>query len=462
MRQQLVPWLTESIKGRLLLASLLVLPVLVGATGVGLDRAFKHSLLAAEQSRLRSQVYLLLAAAEVDAGVLALPKVFTEPLLSQANSGLYGFVHADKDNHLDSERELWRSASAQWLTPAELGLQHSQPLRNAVTEFGRWQEDYFFLRYRVRWEFGDENELPLVFSVYQTTAPFNGQLESYRATLWRWLAVVGLGSVLLQIGLLLWGLRPLRVLTSAISGLNSGDLHRVEGQFPVELQGLTKNLNALLDAEQSARARYRNTLADLAHSLKTPLAVARNELHATTPDHQVLAEQMARMHDIVNHQLQRARVSDGDFHLSIDVLPILERLTSTLKKLYPSVAFQLPKSAVKLRMDEKDVFEILGNTLENACKYGATEIAVEVDSLTFKGQPHLKLVIADNGPGIAPAAREKLALRGQRLDENQPGQGLGLALVQDILVAYGGELQLEASTLGGLAVNFWLPIKSKE
>ncbi|UTA46488.1 ATP-binding protein [Simiduia sp. 21SJ11W-1] len=453
-------WFTQSIKGRLLCASLLLLPLLVALTGFGLDTAFKQSLLAAEQARLRSQVYLLLAAAEVDEGELVLPKAFTEPLLSQANSGLYGFVHADKDNHLDNERELWRSASAQWLATQELGLNQSQPLRNAVTEFGRWQGSYFYLRYRIRWEFGDDRELPLVFSVYQTTEPFNQQLASFRTTLWRWLAVIGVGSLLLQGALLMWGLRPLKVLTQALSQLNRGEQARVEGQFPQELQGLTENLNQLLASEQTARERYRNTLADLAHSLKTPLSVARNELHTQAPDQQLIGEQLARMHDIINHQLQRARMSEGGFQLALDVQPIVQRITRSLQKLYPAVTFVVPDTPMKLRIDEKDAFEILGNVIENACKYGATKVQVGLENLTYKGLPFHKLVIADNGPGVAPDAREQLVRRGQRLDEQRAGQGLGLALVQDILVAYGGELQLEAAHLGGLGVVFWLPEKS--
>lgn len=441
---------------------LLLLPLLVGVTGLGLDRAFKQSLLAAERGRLTSQVYLLLAAADVDEGELALPKVFTEPLLSQPNSGLYGFVHADKGNVLDSERELWRSTSAQWLSASELGLHQSPRLHSAVTEFGRWQSEYFYLRYRVRWEQGDGPELPLVFSVYQSTEPFNTQLASYRANLWWWLVLVALGMLVLYGVLLFWGLRPLRSLTAALAALNRGEQRRIDGELPLELRPLAHNINTLLASEKGARERYRNTLADLAHSIKTPLAVARNELHSSSPDTVLLNEQLLRMHDIINHQLQRARVNEGDFQMAVDALPIVQRLCKTLQKLHPAVAFALPEGELKLRMDEKDLFEILGNTLENACKYGATRVQISAAPQLYKSQPHMRVTVADNGPGIAPQARRQLVGRGQRLDEQQPGQGLGLALVHDILAAYGGEIQLDESALGGLAVHFFLPENSRQ
>lgn len=443
--------------GRLLLASLILLPALVGLTGFGLDRAYQQSLLAAEKSRLTSQVYLLLAAADVNDGQVYLPKAFTEPQLSQPGSGLYGFVHADHDNQLDTDKEYWRSASAQWIAPQQLGLDQPTHLPGAVIEFTHSDGDYFHLHYRIRWEQETGGELPLVFSIYQSMTGYRQQLEGYRSVLVFWLSVVTAASVLMQCGLLVWGLRPLQRLAHAIAALTRGEIGAIKGVFPMELRGLQQNLNALLESEKHQRSRYRNTLADLAHSIKTPLAVINGEINHAAPDGLLIKEQVGRIGDIVGRQLQRASAGDSGFLMAIDPSNAIERLISSLGKLYPAVHFNFTACAYRVRIDEKDLFEILGNTLENACKYGASQVSVSVQPEQHRGREFIALSIADDGPGIAKEARTTLLTRGQRLDELQSGQGLGLALVQDIVVAYGGELRLDDSSLGGLVIKILLP-----
>ncbi|BFM11936.1 ATP-binding protein [Simiduia litorea] len=442
--------------GRLLLASLALLPLLIGATGIGLDRAFQQSLVAAEKLRLTSQVYLLLAAVDIDDGQIIMPKVFTEPQFSQPGSGLYGFIHRDDNGKFGSHDERWRSSSAQWLSAEQLLIEPTHKLSSSLIEFSE-SEQFFILHYRVRWELADQSHLPLVFSVYQDKASFDTGLAAFRAELIYWMATIAIVTLLTQFFLLLWGLLPLRRLTQSVAAFTRGETSRVQGEFPMELRGLTRNVNALLESEKRLRERYRNTLADLAHSVKTPLAVVQNALRDTELDKPLLWEQMQRMQDIVSHQLQRAQIGRSDFLTAIDAVVIARRIVNSLKKLHPQVHFNLPDAELFLRIDEKDLFELLGNTLENACKYGAQRIAVRVASDVHRGEPYNVISLDDDGPGVPGHLRETILSRGQRADEKQAGQGLGLALVQDIMMAYGGELELSTSELGGLQVKFFFP-----
>lgn len=439
------------------MASLLLLPLLIGATGVGLDRAFQHSLVAAEKSRLTSQVYLLLAAADIDDRQVVMPKVFTEPQFSQPGSGLYGFVHGDVKGQLDSKNERWRSSSAQWMRADQLHLEKVHTLSNSLIEFSQ-NEQFFILHYRVRWELEDQSQLPLVFSVYQDKAAYADGLAAFRAELIYWMATIAIVTLLTQSILLLWGLLPLRRLAKSVAAFSRGDTNRVEGQFPMELRGLTKNVNALLESERNLRERYRNTLADLAHSVKTPLAILQNALREPSLEKNILWDQVQRMQDIVSHQLQRAQIARSDFIGTVDASAIAKRIVNSLNKLHPQVQFTLPAAEFSLRVDEKDLFELLGNTLENACKYGATSVEVLGFTDVYRGESKNVICIDDDGPGVADQLRESLLKRGQRADEKQEGQGLGLALVQDIMMAYGGELSLTVSPLGGLRVKLLFPI----
>jgi len=439
--------------GRLLLASLVLLPLLIGATGLGLDRAFQQSLVAAEKLRLTSQVYLLLAAVDIDEGQINMPKVFTEPQFSQPGSGLYGFIHSDDGGKFGTKDERWRSSSAQWLRAEQLQAESVHTLSSALIEFSE-SEQFFILHYRVRWELDDQSHLPLVFSVYQNKAGFVSGLTAFRAELIYWMATIAIVTLLAQSVLLVWGLLPLRRLTQSVAAFTRGETSQVQGEFPMELRGLTRNVNALLESEKGLRERYRNTLADLAHSIKTPLAVVQNALRDPELDKPLLWDQMQRMQDIVSHQLQRAQIARSEFLTAIDLVVIVRRIVKSLSKLYPQVQFKLPEVELFLRLDEKDVFELLGNTLENACKYGANNIELGITAGMYRGEAYRILTIDDDGPGVPDHLREKILSRGQRADEKHAGQGLGLALVQDIMTAYGGELHLATSNLGGLQVRF--------
>jgi len=436
---------TGSLSGRLLLASSILLPLFLGITAYGLERSFREAIRAAELEQLKLQSYLLLAAAELEQDRLALPERLSEPRYGELDSGLYArFSDAQGQT-------VWRSPSARLLTLPPSGSQ----LSSGASEFGEsriGESSLFHYRYALVWEARDGGELPFELTLWHDQAAYHAQLASYRGSLLRWLGLAALLLVGLQLLIMRWGLRPLSALADDLEGVEEGALTRLDGDYPVEVRGVTDNLNHLLASEQGRRERYRNTLADLAHSLKTPLAVMRGALDTgAEPEtlRRLCDEQLGRMEQIVSHQLSRAASSGARLPgAAVSVATVTERLVNALRKVYrdKGVVFALDVPAeLAFRGDESDLMEMLGNLLDNACKYGEGEVRIgareESDALWIR--------VADDGPGIPPEKRSHILQRGARADLRAPGQGIGLAVTREIAAGYGGELRISSRAGGG-------------
>ena len=273
---------------------------------------------------------------------------------------------------------------------------------------------------------------------------------------------LGLGAataffILAQLLALRWGLLPLRRMAGEVSELESGDRERLSDGYPRELTGLAGNLDRFVLHEQRSRARYRNALEDLAHSLKTPLAVVRNSLLEPQPNGALLSEQLDRMETTVTHQLTRASAS-GPVVVgkSVALASVVERLVRALTTAYAERDIHAElclDEGVRARGDERDFMEMLGNLIENGFKY--TRSAVKISVAGASGWA--EVCIEDNGPGIPPALREEVLSRGTRLDEIEAGQGIGLAVVAELVALYEGELEIGESDLGGAAIRLKLP-----
>jgi two-component system sensor histidine kinase PhoQ len=263
-----------------------------------------------------------------------------------------------------------------------------------------------------------------------------------------------------QWAILRWGLSPLRRVADELTRLERGEQERIAGNYPTELQRLTDNLNTLLTHERSQQKRYRDALADLAHSLKTPLALVRGALRdavRSDPTARTLDEQVERMDRIVAYQLQRASTS-GRSRLAAPqpLRPAVERMLAALAKVHGDkrIATEVVVDAgVRFRGDEGDLTELLGNLLDNAFKWGRTQVRVSAEAAGGR----LTLSVEDDGQGVAPEQAQRVLERGVRADQSVPGQGIGLAVVHDIVDAYGGELRIERSGLGGARIILVLP-----
>lgn len=432
----------NSLAARLLLASALLLPLFLGVSGWYLERSHRLGIEAGQQERLYLQVLALLAQAEFDAG-LSLPGQLVEPRLDQPNSGLYAFV-TDAQGQL-----LWASPSAVSLDPAEIFA--SIPHLAAGSRYSAISNGLLHLSLQVLWEADAELDVPLRFTVVETTAPIEAQVGQHRRYLLFWLGGSAVLLLACQVAILVWGLRPLRELAADIARVESGAAGALQRSYPREVQALTDNLNALLVSEQLRRERARQTLSDLAHSLKTPLAVIRNASPEDADYGLLVREQSDRMEQIVSYQLQRASSAGHRLLQTVAVDPVLQRLRASLLKVYAgrelTIELQVAPGC-RFRGDERDLLEILGNLLDNACKYGRSRVRVRV-SASGGGGPALQIAVEDDGPGIPEQLRDVIVRRGVRADSRREGQGLGLSVAVDIAASYRGSLSIEPSELGG-------------
>ena len=254
-----------------------------------------------------------------------------------------------------------------------------------------------------------------------------------------------------------WSLRPLQLIGREIKAIEDQQQTGFEQRYPDEIAPLTENLNILLKREQFQRQRYRIAMDDLAHSLKTPLAVLtglgdQTEFDPARVD--TLREQTERMNQIVSYQLQKATSESGlRIAKPVDLVQIVTKLVSALEKVYREkgmrVEIDLPER-MPLRMDEGDCLEVIGNLLDNAFKYGRQRVGI---AGVMVDDQVMRLSIDDDGEGLEAGEIERILQRGTRLDEATEGQGIGLAVVADIVESYNIEMEFSASALSGLRVE---------
>ena len=255
-------------------------------------------------------------------------------------------------------------------------------------------------------------------------------------------------------------MKPLRKMALDIKQIESGQKNKLSKNYPIELRGLSHNLNTLIETEKQQRERYHNTLADLAHSLKTPLAVIQAELESDrgANDKEVLInEQSKRMQEIITHQLQRAVIATpNQLRNKISVAEPIKKINGALTKVYADKNISIEQEVATnttFQGDQRDLMEIVGNITDNACK--ACNRSVEIKA--HMNGNKLIIEIHDDGPGIPKEQQAHILKRGQRLDSMTSGQGIGLDVVRDIIISYEGELEIHDSPLGGALFRMVLP-----
>ena len=441
------------IQFRLATVTTLVLIGILTLAGWILDRSFRASTLAGVEEQLRLVIYSLMGVAHADASGIRVDEL-SEPRLSQPESGLYAAIWEP-----GTGRE-WRSPSA-LTTNVDQGraLAALGEFRFSETDVGGVPR--FLLSYLVIWDDADESQL--IFQVAADQAPTLAIIGGFRRNLAWGLALVTLLVIGAQFLAIRWGLTPLRVMAEEVRALEEGRREGLSDSYPKELTGLRQNLARFIAHEHRQRTRYRHALEDLAHSLKTPLAVIRNALGGSVPaggephgERELIAEQLDRMEGVVTHQLSRATVA-GPVVVGrpVDLSRLAQRLVRALKTAYSDrglvVEVRLPP-ALSVRGDERDLMDIFGNLLENAFKYTRSKVRIS-------GRPGAVAVmrIEDDGPGVDATIRDDILNRGARGDQVQPGQGIGLSVVSELIQLYGGTLTIGSSPLGGASIEVRLP-----
>ncbi|MGZ5010135.1 MAG: ATP-binding protein, partial [Methylobacter sp.] len=438
---------------RLLLSAGLVLAAFFALASVVLEQGFRESAEQALKEKLQVHVYSLLSAAELkNSGDLNMPPSLPEPRFATPGSGLYGFIHSTKKN------PIWRSPSAIGLNvtpPPELKAGNSAFL---MAEHGRYA-----LHYAVIWKNVVGVEREYIFTVTEDAQFVTSQVEQFRKTLRVWLLALGVVLILIQMILLRWGIKPLRIIVKDLESIEKGRKTHLDGDYATELEGLAGNLNAFINSERAHLERYRNALADLAHSLKTPLSILRGCADSFSVNKETVKEQILRMDEIVEYQLQRA-AAKGEHKTAggVNLSAIIEKISASLGKVYidKNITFDMavPEQSL-VYCDEGDLYEIAGNLMDNACKWCRSTVKVNVSLNPRKGRRNFAVLleIEDDGPGIPAEKLADILKRGVRADENIHGHGIGMAVVYELIGLLGGLLEGKKSeALGGMKWSVYL------
>jgi two-component system sensor histidine kinase PhoQ len=442
-----------SLRSRAALAAIPVLVLALGLVAYAVSQANYRGSVSALQTRMESYVYTVLAAMNVgSSGDLAVEEEFADPRLLQPGSGLFVQV--------SGETIGWRSASALGLTLPVLAEMAAGQTAFQEPAAGT---PYFIFQYGIGWQQDDGRIVPFTVSVLVDRDELEQQTRAFRAGLWRSLAIAGGILILAQLVIAYLVFRPLRRVARDVARIESGQSERLEDKYPKELEPLARNVNRLLETEQSNQARIRNALDSLAHSLKTPLAV----IQAGLPLHGGDAEKSMQnavdeMQHLVATRLERAGSSARrTLATPVPVLEQLQRIVDSMQKVH---SHKLIRAELKIEAgldfygEQRDLLELAGNLVDNAFKYG--EACVEISGGVVepdRPRPGLWLRVEDDGPGIEESRREKLLQRGVRGDERVEGHGLGLAIVLELVTAYGGQMAIGQSPLGGAAVEVQIP-----
>ena len=450
--------MTLSLQARLLLAAMLVLLIFTGLTGLVLDKAFRQSAEAAMQDRLQGYLFALLAAVDVDTeGVPRFSRNLPDARFEQPGSGLYAQVsRPDQPVSLSSPSLLGMALPSLPSTP--VGQYHYDSIQLQA-------EPHYRLAYRVRWEAEAGRTIPLDFQISVDLQNYQQQITTYRHNLWGWLGGAILLLLLVQAWVLHWSLKPLRKVATDLALIEAGQAERLAGRYPKELQQLTNKLNDLLAHTRSQLQRYRDALGNMAHSLKTPLAILTNALTLKPADSATASassteaqEQLQRIRQIIDYQLQRAATAgQTTLGTSTQLKPLVDKIVHAMQKVFVDKGLQIDNRIsddATCHCDAGDMLEVLGNLLENACKWSQQYIRISTSPLAAGG---IEIVIEDDGPGIPATVREQVLQRGQRADPTTAGHGIGLAMVHEIVLLYGGKLKIETSPLGGTAIYVQLP-----
>ena len=455
----------RSISARLLTGTAVVMAIFVLLTGLSISYSVKKRAETALFDRLQGLVYGVLGATEIDEDLrlvvndLALP----DQRLNSATSGLYAEIIGN------GGATVWESKSVSAVVPSVAYSPIGEWIFERIDHDG--QNDVHRMQMATVWELESGEEVPFIVHVVANAEILTGQLRRFDQTLWLSLLGSAIALLLVQLWILNRSLRPLHHIGSELHEIEHGTRDKLDENVPGELKPLARSINLLLVSEKNRHQQYRHLLNDLAHSLKTPLSVLNNlntkntsntsnpsdtsKPCTTQPDNLaqttiIIDEQTSQMQKTIDRYLQRAAMQTPQYlSKPVSPLPVLTKLCDSLSKIYqdPAPAFDVNiNDQFKVRLADVDLYEVLGNVLDNACKYGSSLVRITAND------DDNELYIDDDGPGFPEKLGSTLLDRGARADTMVDGQGVGLAASQELMHSYGGKLQLAASPYGGARV----------
>ncbi|MGI2140306.1 ATP-binding protein [Shewanella baltica] len=443
MSKRAIVWqVLNSLKARLVISALLFILVLLPLIGVALNDAFTEQVKSATKNELSAYVYSILAVTEVENKQISIPELVLENRFNLIQSGLYAI--ATTEDASGKQTIVWHSQSFMGMVPPP---HFTIPAtgQSAFEQIEIAEQPHLIYSFSVSFASQNQN-VPVTIHIIKDEREFQQQIDQFNQQLWTWLLILMFVMLVFQLSWLVWTLQPLARFTQELHSVEQGKSMQLSSQYPTELQAVARQLNILLNTEQTQRKRYRNALADLAHSLKTPLAVIKSQADLS----EASSEQVSVISRIIGHQLKRAQTAAAaSWHLGIRVDDVAAKLLRTLAKIYRepqiNLSGEMADEAV-FKGDEADLTEILGNVLDNACKAAKSTVKLTVTGDAYQ----LLICIEDDGPGISEALQNQIFERGIRADSYHQGNGIGLAIVRDLVDSYNGRISVSRSeTLGG-------------
>lgn len=450
----------NSLALRLFLWAMVWTVVILLATGIVLSSLYRGAVERAFDSRLSVYLRTLISdVASPDNPNEPFPQSLSEPLFELPLSGWYWQVtRTDGAKHdVRASRSLWDGGLPKLPVPdaaAALGIRSG---------YVTGPEDQKLRLVERNIDLGDEGRF--LVAVAGDAAEIEEDVRDFDRALGMTFTALALVLLFITAFQVRFGLAPLKRISQSLAAIRAGTAEKLEGQFPVEIAPLARETNALLDANREIVERARTHVGNLAHALKTPLSVMVNEATARGDDPlaQKIREQVEIMRDQVARHLERARMAARVTVVGTitDVLPVLQSIVRTMEKAHPekAVAFKMDAPAdARFRGEQQDLEEMVGNLVDNACKWAQSRVAIEVTlERVDPDRRAIRILVDDDGRGLTPVEREQVARRGRRLDETKPGSGLGLSIVVELAGLYGGGLTLGAAPLGGLRAELVLP-----
>lgn len=450
----------DSLAFRLIAGAALWSAIALVAGGLILSTIFRNSVERSFDGRLNVLLHSLIATTEInDRGEIERGRGLSETRFDLAYSGWYWQIWPVAQRPALRSRSLFDQSldlsSAERVDRNEVGLKvfdtvgpEDQPLR--VVERRVTLPGY---------------DVPVSFAVAADRSEMNEEIQSFNTWVFGSMAAMGFGLLVALLIQVRFGLRPLERVRKALAEIRSGRATKLEGEFPQEIEPLAEELNGLLEGNREVLERARTHVGNLAHALKTPLSVLTNEAHSHDGAFgETVRRTTMQMREQIDRHLARARMAASANVLGANtpVKPVLLRLANALERIHAergiSIIVGCPDEA-GFRGEAQDLEEVVGNLLDNACKWADEEVRLTVTAtgIERRNRPYLLVTVEDDGPGLPEDARKTALKRGARLDESKPGSGLGLSIVTEIAELYGGDLKLETSSLGGLKAALYLP-----
>lgn len=458
----------NSLALRLFIAAAAWLLLIVPVTAFALISLYRGAVETSFDVRLNYYLQYLIAASAPDENlgfVLEAPATLGEPLFALPASGWYwqiqparqGAEPVQKSASLVSETLAMPNGGDDVdqpdpdITRIYVGGPEGQVLRMVT-------RDIVFLE--------DPEDRVFTFAVAGDAAEIDEAVWSFTTMLIASFIVLSSGLLLATIFQVRYGLRPLAYLREGLAAIRSGDAERLEGSMPTEIRPLQDELNRLIQSNQDIIERSRTHVGNLAHALKTPLSVITNEARDRSDEFALkVSEQSEIMRQQITHHLDRARMaaSAGVVGRATPLEPVVASMCAALEKIYDhrelNMTSECPKH-LRFQGEKQDLQEMVGNLLDNACKWAGSKVHVEARKIETPANcsgEFLEIAVDDDGPGLSEEMRSVVVKRGRRLDEDKPGSGLGLSIVADLSALYKGQFMIENGPLGGIRAKLILP-----